>query len=120
MRRPAPRIVEERAQDRQARAARGRPWTMTLEVWRKRLSQHSPPDARRAAGLRGCPRARTSPPTTAYLPLRLLLPVCELPDVPPFLFDLAISKLLSDKRSDDAAVGTVHGRVHALFHRGPL
>src|SRR5215210_3754928 len=91
MRGPAPGIVEERAQDRQARAPRGRPWAMTLEVWRKRLSQHSRPDARCAAGLRGCPRARTSPPATGYLPLRLLLPVCELPDVPPFLFDLAIS-----------------------------
>jgi hypothetical protein len=35
---------------------------------------------------------------TAYLPLRLLLPVCELPDVPPFLFDLAILNSIADTR----------------------
>src|SRR5829696_3891002 len=96
-------IAEEQARDRQARAARGRPWAMTLELWRKRLSQHSPADARRAVCGAGMPTCRTSPPTAAYLPLRLLLPVCELPDVPPFLLDLAmLNSLFLTRARDDA------------------
>jgi hypothetical protein len=44
----------------------------------------------------GSQRPWSIPVRGDYLPFRLFFPVCELPDVPPFLFDLAIVNSTSD------------------------